>query len=33
VQDRQSDKGVHDPILHLHRRKTPSTIETDQELG
>jgi hypothetical protein len=33
LQDWQSDKGVHDPILHLHRRKTPSTIETDQELG
>jgi hypothetical protein len=33
VQDRQSDNGVHDPILHLHLRKAPSTIETDQELG
>ena len=33
VQDRQPDKGVHDPILHLHLRNPPSTIETDQELG
>lgn len=33
VQDRQSDKGVHGPILHLHLRKAPSTIETDQEVA
>jgi hypothetical protein len=33
VQDRQSDKGAHDLILHLHPCKAPSTIETDQELG